>query len=283
MKKSNKSLLSLVSALLVCLASQMVQAQSYHYWTELEKQRVYRSALDGSQVELVFGMEFNQSITHIAIDPSTGGRYFTGTIEFPHRNFADGRVAGAARGISIVRYWNVQTVGGTGLTDLLGITNPRDLEVDTVAGKIYWADRSSRLGGIYRANLNNGGGVLEQLVSLNALRGTVNYGTGLGQTLEFSYADGIALDPQAGTMCWTDPTAKDIHCSGLDGAGITQVAASLPGAAGIDIDPASGKRGHFSIGQREHYCFGLTQKTSPSSKSVQVTISALNREDKFQH
>ena len=93
------------------------------------------------------------------------------------------------------------------------------LELDAVAGKIYWTDVKNLA--IKRANRD--GSSVETLVS------------GLGNP------GGIALDLTNGKVYWTDRGASSIERANLDGTGREVVLAGLPNPSDVALDVAGGK------------------------------------------
>jgi len=227
---SKKALFSLVVMMVLGMTSQMVRAESALYWTEMDTNRIFKSTLQGTLTEMVRGVR-NGTVLHIAVDPTTGKRYWTGLDLPPHRG---GWSYGVVRSSDADGTNERMIVGDFWARD----SRPMDVALDVSAGKMYWTDMGWPNPGIHRANLD--GSFPEMLVDIRALQLTVNHGAGVGQTREFGLTYNLALDLQNGKMCWTDYMANDIHCSDLNGGGITRVAFGLRGTPrGIDIDPAT--------------------------------------------
>ena len=61
-------------------------------------------------------------------------------------------------------------------------------------------------------------------------------------TGELGLPDGIALDPDAGKMYWTDYRTDKIQRANLDGSQVEDlVTTGLSGPSGIALDPGAGK------------------------------------------
>jgi sugar lactone lactonase YvrE len=150
---------------------------------------------------------------------------------------------------------------GTGQTVIVkGLSAPAGIDLNVVAGQMYWADDNSDIrranldgtgqttlvpragditwihldipdgqmywtkrgtGSISRANLD-GSGVTTLVTGLNGPRG-------------------IALDPAGGKMYWTDAEGGDIRIANLDGSGQTTLLKGLAGPHGIALDLSDGK------------------------------------------
>lgn len=108
-------------------------------------------------------------------------------------------------------------------TFITGLSNPWDVEIDPVNGKIYWSetDYPGTNAFIQRANLSDGTG-LETLVS------NVN-------------SQGIAVDPLRGKIYYTVfTTGANVYSANLDGSGGAGPITGLSAIADIDVDVATG-------------------------------------------
>ena len=110
-----------------------------------------------------------------------------------------------------------------------GLTNPKGIALDVVAGKIYWTDSEwdaasqTTTGKIRRADLD--GYNIEDLITLTRLRGT---------------PASIALDVVGGKMYWTDSGWGKIWRANLDGSNVKQLI-SGGGELDIALDVVGGK------------------------------------------
>ena len=114
-------------------------------------------------------------------------------------------------------------IDGSNLENLVttGLSQPIDLALDVVGGKMYWADHGTDK--IQRANLD--GSRIEDIIT-SGLR----------------YPVGLALDLTAGKMYWTDMELRSIRRASLDGSRIENLVISgLVTPRGLTLDVARGK------------------------------------------
>ncbi len=99
---------------------------------------------------------------------------------------------------------------------LITTDGPFGLDLDLVNGKIYWAKQSGAIGTrrIERANLDGSG--VEILVTGND-------------------PQGVAVDPGADAMLWSDQGTSTIQTSDLDGNGTQDLHTGLSSPGGIDL------------------------------------------------
>lgn len=126
-----------------------------------------------------------------------------------------------ADGLAI--YWADSDLGvirrarldGTRLADVVtGLSNPRSLKVDPVAGKLYWTDYGS--GKIQRANLD--GSWVEDLVT------------------QLDIVQQLELDPPAGKLYWVERGAeRRLACANLDGTGVQTLVDRHAGEIGLPV------------------------------------------------
>jgi len=169
------------------------------YWTNTDGESISWARLDGSaggSMNLT-GAPVGQ-MYKIAIDPVNGKLYWF--VQKESDNF--------------IAYANLNNSGGGGTLDLTGapaLLGTRALAVDTVGGRVYWSDGTSKLFGF--ASVVGGGG------------GSVNLG---GAYYTNSY--GFAVDPTAGRLYWPN---YDSTTSRANGIGF----ASLTGGPGGNLTP----------------------------------------------
>jgi hypothetical protein len=190
---------------------------------------------------------------------------------------------GVAQGVYSTLYWpnfdisgtlrqiesiNVNGTGRTIVVSQANVGDPTAVEVDPVAGKIYWHDQSpsSR---IRRANLNGTG--VETFVASSGFASTISLDpyhgkiywpnfdvSGTLRQIERINLDGTGREiviPQASAgepiaikvdglnekIYWFDQANNRIMRANLDGTGITIFVAGSGFASQIDIDPVNGK------------------------------------------
>ena len=197
---------------------------SQMYWSDTTVDVIRHAELDGSGVGIVAA---GISSLGVAVDVANGKLYWTTSSQVPG-------VAGT------IQRSNLDGSGREVLADGAdGVSGPADLQLDLSAGKVYWTDIGLPGGRIMRANLD--GSAVETVFSAPAHRGP-DFGTGPGQTLEFASVWGLALDPAAGVMYWTDFFGGDIHRANLDGTGVSgPLVTGLGQPRGLVIDHAAGQ------------------------------------------
>ena len=142
-------------------------------------------------------------------------------------------------------------------TCITGLNAPNAIALDTLNGKIYWADPGSDK--IQRANLTCPS-TPEDLVT-----------TGLQD------AEGIALDTGGGKMYWTDVTADRIERANLDGSGRTVLCTVANVIRGIALDLPAGKMywTNSTIIQRANLdCSGIETCATGAGDARHVALAA---------
>ena len=221
-----------------------VGAATKIYWTDYATDKIYRSNLDGSQVEELVAFR-NVGVEGIALDVAAGKMYWTEVLT--------DKIGRANLDGSQVEYLVTS-----------GLNTPVGIALDVTAGKMYWTDRL-RGGRVLRANLD--GSQVEDLVTsgqrdpygifLDLAAGKVYWTTGNAirranldgsqvETLLTSSRAGdpteIALDVAAGKMYWTDFRGNSIRRSNLDGSQVeTLISSGLRLPDGLELDVAAGK------------------------------------------
>lgn len=159
------------------------------YWTDFEGGRIRRAALDGSGVEAPVEVA---GPVGVAVDAKSGQLFWTTDASYPRA-----LARSALDGSNVKRL-----VAGR------SANRPAAVAVDATARKIYWSE--SVAGRIRRANLD--GTRVEDLLT-----------SGLGVTdrpgAEVTFVPGIAVDPVAGKLYWTELTTATIRRADLDGSG----------------------------------------------------------------
>ena len=170
---------------------------------------------------------------------------------------------GIARdGLNNVIYWTEEgTEEGTGRVLKISsgniqtlvdeIARPLGLALDMARGKMYWANADTTNPRIQRANLD--GTHVQNVV------------TGLQEP------HGVAVDPyyNGGLLCWTDPGARKVQCSGLNGEGIVTIATDVA-SRGVMLDIAGGK-----IYWTAHE-IGKIQRANLDGSGVEDVVTGLN-------
>lgn len=112
------------------------------YFTDSDRDTIYRANLDGTNLQSLvtfnFGPTIQSTLMDIALDPAAGKMYFVDTVDYGH----DG----------LIRRANLD---GTNVETILATRWPYCLGLDTAAGKIYWSDFNNDK--ICRMNLNGTG------------------------------------------------------------------------------------------------------------------------------
>jgi DNA-binding beta-propeller fold protein YncE len=176
------------------------------YWTDNDDSRIYRSALDGSNRQIVLSLGAGVDPRGIAIDSAAGLMYW------------------AENGTNRIRRANLD---GSNPTTIVGtnIAFPGDVELDLTAGKIYWSDRD--LDWIRRANLDGTG--VETVLNLQA-----------GGNTTAPYF--LELDPAGGKIYWSDFDNGVIHRANLaNGSSVENIVTGLDRVRDIVLDAAVGK------------------------------------------
>ena len=225
------------------------------YWADSGTGKVQRANLDGSQVEdLVTSGRPNG----IALDSNAGKMYWTDSIEL-------------RSGIGKIRRANLD---GSQVEDLVTTGAPSSIALDPDRGKMYWTDAFTDA--IRRANLD-GSGVEDLVTTGMVVHGAlpldraitldpegekmywtdsvqVEYGQSGRDKIQRANLDGsqvetlvttglrspngIALDPGAGKMYWTDSGRGKIQRANLDGSQVEDlITTGLRAPNGIVLDP----------------------------------------------
>ncbi len=154
------------------------------YWTEwnsynADESRIARANLDGSGEETLFsGFVDGVGVKDLAIDQDAGKLYF------------------ANRSVGLIERANLD---GSGRETVVTDANAIGLAIDTVGGKLYWADYTYSDPTIRRADLD--GANEQELHSCNQ-----------GCSLE-----GIVLDPANGFIYWAERMTQNIYRGYMDG------------------------------------------------------------------
>ena len=198
------------------------------YWTWRARGGIYRSTLDGTNVEVLLGDKWietplgdeqilylseSRSSSHsIALDVAGGKMYWTQ--EISHGDYRDGIVARA-------------NLDGSNSEALFLGSHPRDIALDLVRDKVYWTDS----GRILRDDLDDPN---------RGNREDYEYDEYDEILSGFSSTLSIALDVEGGKMYWTD--AETIRRADLDGQNIEEVLTVLDGyPEEINLDVDQGK------------------------------------------
>lgn len=173
--------------------------------------RIRRSNLDGSSVQVLVQNATSWFPGLLGLD-AINGKIYWGEVSWNQGLF-----------------WS--NLDGSSVQKIIWSIPVRDIAVDTTAGQIYFTAAWSFGGGgaIYRANLDGTG--LQQIIG----------------NLRFPY--GIAVDPGAGKIYWSDINDGKIRQANLDGSGQVDhitglvspggIALLLEVAVSVDIKPTS--------------------------------------------
>jgi len=239
--------LSLAAAAFAEPAAQM-------FWTDRSTGRILRADLDGSNIQTIYQAPvfldpYYFGVNRLAVDESQAVIYWSDT------------AAGTIQRMPLA--------GGAPQTIASGVVFPRDLEIDTAAGKLYWsAGAQVDAGGIVRANLD--GSQLETLVptilspgiALDLQAGHLYYaqfGLGAGpNTIHrvningsspqllvplIKDPDDVELDLVAGKMYYVNEDDGQFFRANLDGSGAEKIIDQFfePGGHGLAVHRADGK------------------------------------------
>ncbi len=179
------------------------------YWgdTPYSPGRIMRANLDGSQVETVYTSQPGSEVLNFALDTANQQIY----IAQPSLN-------------------TVSRVGtdGTGYTQLIYSPNANGMEIDPLAGHIYWTERFGNY--IRRANLDGTG--VQTIFATSWHPGAVDAWT-------------IDLDPAAGKMYFAGYIPSDgsyhIQVANLDGTGFQELLALNGAPWALRLDPTRSK------------------------------------------
>ncbi|MGB0716352.1 MAG: SMP-30/gluconolactonase/LRE family protein [Phycisphaerae bacterium] len=199
----------------------------YVYWTDYVTRSISRARLDGTETTVIVstGMKLPGGI---AIDTKGGKLYWVdaGTDKLQRCNLDGSMIEDlVTKGLSIPTavaldlsqghvYWSDignntisrATLNGENITPVItsGLGSPVSIAVDAVNGKLYWSDTRPYSGSadshIKRTNLDGTG---EEIIA--------------GGTSPFRIFAGIAVDPIAQKIYWTDAQLRRITRANLDG------------------------------------------------------------------
>lgn len=159
------------------------------YWTDVggpSPVDIKRANLDGSDVENL--IDVAGGVWGVALDAAAGRMYWA--------NSGEGKIQRANLEIPKGQTMETRTDIEDLVTGLDGLID--DIALDLSAGKMYWLRYGSGSGVIERANLD---------------------GTNVEQVHEgFGHGEGIALDPLAGQIYWTDHSRQRIRRVDMDGS-----------------------------------------------------------------
>jgi Low-density lipoprotein receptor repeat class B len=199
------------------------------YWTDTNASVIWSANLNGSDAQIVLD-DFGQQPLGIALDVASGKMYWTDA-EGVKRAALDGTkpellAKGPARGfialdlVAQQMYWADLPSGDIKTATMTvepAVTNvvtkqscPFGIAVDHAGGTVYWLDleinefnekqKCKKEDAILRANLD--GSDVQPLLE--------RPGAGFG--------GGLAIDPAAGRLYWSEAEARDIGVSNLDGS-----------------------------------------------------------------
>lgn len=199
------------------------------YWTDTNASVIWSANLNGSGAQIVLD-DFGQQPLGIALDVASGKMYWTDA-EGVKRAALDGTkpellAKGPARGfialdlVAQQMYWadlpsgDIKTATMTAEPAVTNVVTkqscPFGIAVDHAGGKVYWLDleinefnekqKCKKEDAVLRANLD--GSNVQPLLE--------RPGAGFG--------GGLAIDPAAGRIYWSEAEARDIGVSNLDGS-----------------------------------------------------------------
>jgi DNA-binding beta-propeller fold protein YncE len=210
----------------------------YTYGSPIPK--MFRSDLNGNQVQPLFTFDIHHYTRGLAVDHA-GGKIYWSSFE------------GYNGGAGTIRRANLD---GSGLEDVVPDLNyPYGLALDVPAGKMYWLQHGTRK--IQRANLD--GSNLQDVVSLDPA----------------SYAFSLALDPVAQKIYWSDAGVHGIERANLDGTGIEQYQPLTGGSldAGMAIDLASRSLFWSDNSSQTIYRGNLDGNANPTPIAADIAMS----------
>ena len=215
------------------------------YWTNIWGDRISRSNLDGSGIEVLIDSDRNvRDPSWIALDVEGGKMYWVSSAsrgdkvqranldgsdveDLVQLEHADGITLDIARG---KMYWTAHTkiqranLDGSHVEDVVarGGNDLQGIALDTTSGKMYWTDSSSNK--IRRANIDGSG--LEVLADFDDTGGLIW---------------GIDIDADSGKMYWTDRYDSVVERANLDGSNVETLVvfpdydALYPTAIALDV------------------------------------------------
>jgi hypothetical protein len=172
------------------------------YWTDLEKSEIMRANADGSGVETVLAARDEiRQLGGIALDPQRD------SLVFAYVNpLIDSLFPGAIARLNL---------GDAQLDNVVsGLSEPKGVALHE--GNVYWAD-----------NLLGTGGVIGRLLLETGERDVI--------VKDLKSPVGIAIDPAAEQIYWTDRLAGKLQRAGLDGSNPVDVLSDLEDPSALSI------------------------------------------------
>lgn len=176
------------------------------YWTDTAKATIWRSDLDGDNIEDV-GYRGGGAPGFLALDGKAQKMYWTDP---------------EAQEIRTASMINASNYSAIFTTATLAPSRPEGIVVVPHHDLIYWADPV--LGKICRSNMNGSDGITDVVV------------LGMGRNEPY----GLAYDKKADTLYWTDRRKMSIHRIKSDGSKMEEVAIGLGDPTGIAFDSQAG-------------------------------------------
>ncbi|MCH8148270.1 MAG: PQQ-binding-like beta-propeller repeat protein [Planctomycetes bacterium] len=236
------------------------------YWADAGTRKLQRAGLDGANIEdlLTHGLV---TPSGLALDLNARKMYWTDTVnatiqranmEIPVGETAENRTDVETLLVATYRiqegiaidpiggkvYWasyfpahhalNRANLDGSDIEELVtaGFSSVHGIALDVAAGKIYWTAGSFSSAKLLRANMD--------IPANETPDNRSDVETIL--TTELSVPRGLAIDPTAGRMYWTDRALDKIQSADLNGANIEDVVAEgLAAPEGVALDPVAGR------------------------------------------
>jgi hypothetical protein len=216
------------------------------YWTDTNASVIWSANMNGSEAQIVLD-DFGAEPLGIALDMAAHKMYWTDSSGVKRANLTGTEVElvskGPARGFIALdpaagrMYWADYPTGNlkaAAMTPEAPITNvvskqpsPFGVALDVAAGKLYWLQlnlekRKAEKNVIRRANLD--GSEIQTLVER----------PGAG------FEGGLAIDPVAGRLYWSEAEAHDIATATLDGGGVQALfSTGQDSPVGLAVETAS--------------------------------------------
>ena len=177
------------------------------YWLEIGISELYSAKLDGSDVRTELtgltnatGIALNAAAGQVYVAYSTG---FSGSISRYN-------LSGPASPVQIVS----------------GLINPRDVEIDVDAGRLYWTDAGTGAGDASIKSTDLGGGVVALHVGASNLGGPA----------------GLAVDPGTQKLYWAAPGADQLwSINALNSSDIGAENTTVVDPTGVTYDTINGR------------------------------------------
>ncbi len=239
------------------------------YWSEIVSTRVSRANLDGTGVEILpFG---SVTVRDVSLDLDAGKLYGTDLSGVVGRSNLDGSgLESLVSGVGVTPwgieldlvndliYWTDRdadsifraSLDGSSPAAIISTGQPRGIRVDSVGGKIYWAD--SGTGGaqaILKANLD---------------------GTGLETVVSGFRPQFLDLDIANSHIYWTDFSAGTITRTTFDSSASMTLISGLLNPKGIQLDLAANQFYWAESGS------GLIRRASLDGSNVETLVSGLS-------